>query len=95
MPAATPTFADLIDATKAANLVGVSIYTLHRWISAGKLRAWKVGGRRRVLLAELQDLIVPITPRQAPPEPAASMTKAQTRAVLSQLYPHQYGAAKG
>lgn len=41
----------------AAYLGGISPYTVHAWLSKGKLRRSKVGGRTMVRLSELERVI--------------------------------------
>lgn len=41
----------------AAYLGGISPYTVHAWLSQGKLRRSKVGGRTMVRVSELQRVI--------------------------------------
>lgn len=50
---------ELISIGKAAELLGITIQTLRRWDSSGKLTAHKTtGGQRRYLLSELLHLMV-------------------------------------
>ena len=79
---------DLIDTQAAAQSIGVSLSTIHRWIGRGRLRAWKAVGRLRVSLAELRALLTPVPPRAGlpRPEPGAQAQRAidrETEAILA------------
>lgn len=84
----TPDLADLIETSEAARLLKVSHCTIDRWVKQGRLRAWKVGGRRRVLLSEVTALPEPILPRQpAPRVQTRSQQRAATTATLERVWP--------
>lgn len=44
----TQPLSDLLDCKEAAATLGVSVYTVRRWIATGDLPAFKLGGRLRV-----------------------------------------------
>lgn len=50
----------------AAELGGLSKYTIHAWLSKGKLRRTKVGSRTMIRESELQRVIHDEAPRQSP-----------------------------
>lgn len=47
---------------EAAELAGVAVKTLRRWIDAGTVRSFMVGGRRHVMLEDLP--VGDVTPRR-------------------------------
>lgn len=61
MPAERPTGAQLLTMRQAADLLGVNERTIRRYISAGRLTAYRVGPRFiRLDRRELDDLFQPV-----------------------------------
>ncbi len=65
---------ELLSAEEVADRVGVSIYTVWRWIKQGKLRAFKPGREYRVREADLEEFLAarevhPKAPGRSPFEP--------------------------
>lgn len=79
---------DLVEPKVLARRLSVHLSTIHRWIRAGKLRAWRRAGERYLVsLAEGLALVAPVTvvqsdaPRsKAQEELAASQATARLRA---------------
>jgi excisionase family DNA binding protein len=79
MPTDSPDlFADLILATKAARKLGVHPSTFHRWILAGRIQAWRRGGRYVVRESDLPQLLSPVG-KPVKPVPSKVSKAAQTR----------------
>lgn len=51
--------ADLRTPKQIAKLLDVHVTTVRRWLRAGVLPGWKVGGRLRASLADLSALVKP------------------------------------
>jgi excisionase family DNA binding protein len=49
-------YTDLLSVAEAAELLGVSRVTAHRWIEKGKLTSVKIGSSRFVLKKEIQEI---------------------------------------
>lgn len=47
---------DLLSMRKAADALGITKMTLHRWVAAGKLTAVKAGGYRAIPRSEIDRL---------------------------------------
>src|SRR5215212_4363833 len=66
---------ELLPLPEAAERLGVSVYTVRRWIKDGKLRAFKPGKEYRVREADLEEFLAarevrPKAPRRSPYEPS-------------------------
>jgi excisionase family DNA binding protein len=62
---------------EAAELLGISLQTVQRWMDRGHLRGWRTpGGHRRVEIASVHDLLA--TARQAEGGTASGNGKAET-----------------
>jgi excisionase family DNA binding protein len=66
---------ELLPLPEAAERLGVSIYTVRRWIKDGKLRAFRPGKEYRVREADLEEFLAarevrPKVPRRSPYEPS-------------------------
>jgi excisionase family DNA binding protein len=66
---------ELLSLPEAANRLGVSVYTVRRWIKDGKLRAFKPGKEYRVREADLEEFlrareVRPKAPSRSPYEPS-------------------------
>jgi excisionase family DNA binding protein len=68
------TTAEIIDSTErlplAAKRTKVPERTLRNWIDAGQLPAWRIGGRLRVRLEDVDALAQPVEPKPKPRPPA-------------------------
>jgi len=64
----------------AQYLGGLSKYTIHAWLSSGKLRRTKVGSRTMIRESDLQAFIAACNP-----EPAATPTAASNPAIIGSL----------
>ena len=65
---------ELLLLQEAADRLGVSVYTVRRWIKEGKLRAFKPGKEYRIREADLEEFlrareVRPKAPRRSPYEP--------------------------
>jgi excisionase family DNA binding protein len=68
------TLEELLSPEEASQRLGVSVYTVRRWIKEGKLRAFRPGKEYRIREADLEEFfrareVVPKAPRQSPFEP--------------------------
>lgn len=54
---------DLITPAQAAEELGVNVVTVRRWVAAGTLTGYRVGGRHiRIDRASLDELLKPMVP---------------------------------
>lgn len=63
----------------------ISIATVYRWLLAGRLRSWRLGGRRFVSRQEVLSLLVPVPPRpdaKHVPEPTRAQQARETSETL-------------
>jgi putative resolvase len=75
---------ELLPLPEAAERLGVSIYTVRRWIKDGKLRAFRPGKEYRVQEADLEEFLAarevrPKAPRRSPSEPSFNDVLEQQR----------------
>jgi excisionase family DNA binding protein len=66
---------ELLSLQEAADRLGVSVYTVRRWIKDGKLRAFKPGKEYRVREPDFEEFlrtreVRPKAPRRSPSEPS-------------------------
>lgn len=47
----------LVSVHEAAEMLGLSFWTLYKWASEGRLPSYKIGRRRLVSMCDLQDII--------------------------------------
>lgn len=51
---------EIVTTSKAADLLGVAVSTVQKWVELGKLESWKTpGGHRRIPLASILDVLHP------------------------------------
>ena len=62
---------DFVRVREAAQAVGVTTTTMHRWISRGRLTVQSAPGVRRVSLAAVQALVAPPDPHTTPADAVA------------------------
>jgi excisionase family DNA binding protein len=66
---------ELLSLQEAADHLGVSVYTVRRWIKEGKLRAFKPGKEYRIQESDFEEFlrvreVRPKAPRRSPSEPS-------------------------
>jgi len=49
--------AEYLSAAEVARQLGISLRTVRRWISSGALPSTRIGGTRRVAIADLEDAL--------------------------------------
>jgi excisionase family DNA binding protein len=66
---------ELLSPQEAADRLGVSVYTVRRWIKDGKLRAFKPGKEYRVREADLEEFLAAreVRPKAIAPSPQRSL----------------------
>jgi len=75
-----PTVGKLHSVESAAEFLGgLSVWTIRRWLTDGKLTRYKIGGRTMVLEQELIDMAQPETPAQAAKRAARRELKREGR----------------
>lgn len=51
---------EIVTTTRAADLLGVAVSTVQKWVESGKLQSWKTpGGHRRIALASIRSVLHP------------------------------------
>jgi excisionase family DNA binding protein len=75
---------ELLSLQEAADRLGVSVYTVRRWIKDGKLRAFKPGKEYRVREPDFEEFlrtreVRPKAPRRSPSEPSFNDVLDQQR----------------
>lgn len=51
---------EIVTTTRAADLLGVAVSTVQKWVELGKLESWKTpGGHRRIALASIRNVLHP------------------------------------
>ena len=51
---------EIVTTTRAADLLGVAVSTVQKWVELGKLESWKTpGGHRRIALASIRNILYP------------------------------------
>ena len=60
----------------ARRLGGLSKYTIHAWLSKGRLRRTKVGTRTMIRECDLQEFLASCNPESIAPIPAAQASRA-------------------
>jgi excisionase family DNA binding protein len=75
---------ELLSPQEAAGRLGVSVYTVRRWIKEGKLRAFKPGKEYRLREPDLEEFlrareVRPKAPRRSPAEPSFNDVLQQQR----------------
>jgi excisionase family DNA binding protein len=75
---------ELLSLQEAADRLGVSVYTVRRWIKDGKLRAFKPGKEYRVREPDFEEFlrtreVRPKAPRRSPSEPSFNDVLEQQR----------------
>ncbi len=78
---------DLIRPSQAAKLVGCHMATVCRWVMTGKLRGWKLAGRRYLVSrADVQAMLEPVAAvgriPVTPPPQARRMKSERAKAEL-------------
>jgi excisionase family DNA binding protein len=69
--------------SEAAELLGVSIPTIQRWVDAGRLKAWKTpGGHRRVDAASAEDLRLSMRVEESRPAASQKGSPSAVSAVI-------------
>ena len=76
---------DLITSSKAASILGVHPHTVVRWVVAGRLRGWKVGGRYRVSESDVRAMTQPVRLDVPPRERTAEEMRAGSEAARERL----------
>jgi excisionase family DNA binding protein len=82
---------ELLSLQEAADHLGVSVYTVRRWIKEGKLRAFKPGKEYRIQESDFKEFLAarevhPKAPRRSPSEPSFNDVLEQQR-LLNYLRP--------
>ncbi len=66
---------DLITPTAAANLLGLNVATIYRWIKDARLPAFNLGWKMRVSRTDVEGLVQRRVTRQAPPQVATAQSR--------------------
>lgn len=79
---------DLKSTKEIAGQLGVSVHTIRRWVNAGRLPGFRIGGRLRVSLQDALALIQQVEPTTGPqPETRADRDRreAEVDSVLRKM----------